>query len=75
MTDPKEILKRPYHRVAMVDLFSTGYPWFAQIDEFPGCFTEGATEQRALDRLEQVAESWIMAAQDMGQKIPDPRED
>ena len=68
---PKEYLKRPYHRCFVPDLHKgfTGY-----IREFPGCLAEGDTLQETWAQLEVIAVSWIEAALDLGQTIPEPLE-
>jgi predicted RNase H-like HicB family nuclease len=68
----KGMLSRPYIRQAVLD---TDGSYFAQIVEFPGCFATGDTKAEALARLEDVAESWIMAALSQGQTIPSPSEE
>jgi predicted RNase H-like HicB family nuclease len=63
-----EIMKRPYARLVTPD--ADGY--FAEIVEFPGCFTTGETAPKALENLEAVAIDWINTAVEQGQDIPDP---
>lgn len=70
MKSPEEYLKEPYQRVLIWDEESGTY--FAQISEFPGCFTDGSTATEALNRLQDTASSWIMSAQNLGQEIPKP---
>jgi len=70
MKTPEEFLKEPYQLVLIWD--EEGGSFFAQISEFPGCFTDGATAAEALDRLQDTAVSWILAAQNLGQDIPKP---
>lgn len=67
---PNDFLKEPYSRVIIPDAETGTYT--AEIFEFPGCIAQGNTPQEALKTLESVAEAWIIAAQDMGQKIPLP---
>ena len=64
-----ETLKKPYARVLVPD--STG-GFFAELLEFPGCFAEGETSSEAYEQLEKAAESWIEAALELGQEIPEP---
>src|SRR3954469_1534493 len=71
--NPRELLKRPYTRVLIPDEESGTFT--AQIIEFPGCIAQGATPAEAYERLEAVAESWIEAALEMQQQIPDPASD
>ena len=67
--NPNEILKKPYARILVPD--PTG-GFFAEILEFPGCFAEGDTSGDAYEQLEKAAESWIEAALELGQEIPEP---
>lgn len=64
------ILKKPYRRCLQADE-ETGR-FTATILEFPGCITEGATVVEAIENLESVATSWIMAVLESGQKVPSP---
>lgn len=66
---PEEYLKEPYSRVLVPDE-SGGYS--AEMLEFPGCFAEGDTADEAIQALERAAQSWIQAALDQGQDIPQP---
>lgn len=70
MKTPDEYLKEPYQQILIWDKESGTF--FAQISEFPGCFTDGATAAEALARLQDTAASWIMSAQNLGQEIPKP---
>ena len=63
-------LKKPYTRMVIPDEESGWYT--AKILEFPGCISQGATVQEAYERLEEAATSWIQAALDAGQDIPQP---
>src|SRR3972149_9677545 len=72
MTDDAEIAEyvaRPYSRVLVPD--SSGR-YFAEVLEFPGCFSQGNTPGEAMENLNQAMEAWIEAALDTGQSIPDP---
>jgi predicted RNase H-like HicB family nuclease len=66
---PTEYLREPYSRVLVPD---EGGGYSAEILEFPGCFAEGETADEAMQALEHAAESWIQAALDQGQDIPQP---
>jgi predicted RNase H-like HicB family nuclease len=71
MKTAKEYLKEPYSRVLVPEADGT---YSADILEFPGCFAEGRTPDEAYANLEKVAESWIEAALEQGQEIPEPVE-
>jgi predicted RNase H-like HicB family nuclease len=68
-----EFLKKPYTRTLIPDNETGTYT--AQILEFPGCVAQGNTPAEAYGRLEAAAESWIEAALEMGQEIPEPASD
>lgn len=65
----REYVARPYSRILVPDS-SGGY--FAEVLEFPGCFSEGDTPGQAMDNLNEAMEAWIEAALDSGQAIPEP---
>lgn len=64
-----EILKKPYTRYAIREA-KGGYS--AAILEFPGCITCADTADEAFTRLEDVAESWLLATMERGQSVPQP---
>jgi antitoxin HicB len=66
---PEEFLKEPYSRVLIPE---EGGGYSAEILEFPGCFAEGESAEEAMQALERAAASWIQAALDQGQDIPQP---
>jgi antitoxin HicB len=68
----EDYLKLPYSRLLVPDP-EGGYT--AEVLELPGCFSEGDTAEEALANLEQAAASWIEAALEQGQMIPDPTGD
>jgi predicted RNase H-like HicB family nuclease len=67
--NPQEILKKPYGRRLTPDE-SGGY--VATIQEFSGCIAEGDSAEQAMRNLESAAASWLRAAAEFGQPIPDP---
>jgi len=69
-TDLENYLKKPYTRMVIPDEESGWYT--AKILEFPGCISQGKTVQEAYEQLEDAAISWIQAALDAGQDIPQP---
>lgn len=64
-----EYLKKPYSRI-LTPCEESGFT--AEILEFPGCFAEGETAGKAYEALERAAKSWIEAAREQGQEIPEP---
>lgn len=63
-----KILREPYLRTLVFDKESGTYT--AEIQEFPGCISQGDNPQQAYARLELAAQSWIESALELGQKIP-----
>jgi antitoxin HicB len=66
---PAEILRRPYHWVVIQDEDGA---FFATIQEFPGCVTDGATREEAIGKLASIARSWVECELERGQSIPEP---
>lgn len=67
----EDYLREPYSRIVIPDP-SGGFT--AQILEFPGCFAEGETLEEAYKNLEDAARSWLEAAIDSQQTIPEPQQ-
>jgi antitoxin HicB len=65
----QEILARPYIRELVNNEDGT---WFARVVEFPGCMTEGDTEQEALSNLEDAMTGWVELHLEDGDPIPEP---
>ena len=66
---PKDYLREPYARVVIPDE-AGGY--YGEILEFPGCFAEGDSVEKAYKHLEGAAESWIEVRLSQGQEVPIP---
>ena len=48
-------------------------PWTARVQELPGCMSHGVTVEEALHGLkEEALPSWIEAAMEAGNPIPEP---
>lgn len=45
----------------------------AEIEELPGCFTQGETSDEVLTNIDDARQSWIEVAYEMGRTIPLPR--
>ncbi len=65
----QEILRKPYARILIPEEDGT---YSAELLEFPGCYAEGDTAAAAIENLEKAAASWIEAAREQGQEIPEP---
>lgn len=62
-------LRRPYARVIIPDDLGR---YAAQVLEFPGCFAEGDTPEKAYKNLQEAAENWVDSAHSQGMAIPEP---
>lgn len=47
--------------------------FIAEMPELPGCMADGETAQEALKNIENVAESWVETARELGRDIPEPK--
>ncbi len=65
-----ELMKRPYQKVIW-GTAEEGY--VGQVAEFPGCMTDGLTEQEALERLQEATEGWLAVRLELGLSIPEPK--
>jgi predicted RNase H-like HicB family nuclease len=68
-SNSKNYLKKPYTRI-ITPAEEGGF--VGEILEFPGCFAEGETPNETFATLELAAESWIEAALEQKQDIPEP---
>jgi len=64
-----QVLRKPYARVIIPD--DTGR-YAAQVLEFPGCLSEGATPDEAYRNLQEATGNWVDAALSQGMAIPEP---
>jgi antitoxin HicB len=69
MAQVQNYLRQPYARI-VVPMESKGY--HAEILEFPGCFAQGETVEKAYNNLEEAAQSWIETTLSQGHVIPEP---
>lgn len=49
--------------------------YFAEIEELPGCMTEGDTEAEAIKMIEDAKKSWLKVALGRKINIPEPTSD
>ena len=66
----KKILSKPYGRT-LIPCEEGGF--FAEILEFPGCFSQGETVQETYRNINEAAEAWVEACILRDIKIPEPR--
>ena len=50
-----------------------GGGYLAVVPELPGCKSDGATPQEALDNAYDAIACWIEAAEEMGRPVPQPK--
>jgi predicted RNase H-like HicB family nuclease len=71
----EEYLKLPYHIVLVSDEDEEGNAgWVAEVSELPGCMSQGATPDEAIDHIRDAMEGWISVALEDGRDIPEPVE-
>jgi predicted RNase H-like HicB family nuclease len=66
---PEEYMDRPYHFILIWD--EKIQTWIGTVKEFPGCIARGDTWEIVF-AIRRAALSWIAAALDQGQGIPEP---
>ena len=70
-----EYLTLPYLIMLVQDVDDEGNTgWVAEIAELPGCISQGATAEEAVDRVRDAMAGWISVALEEGRDIPEPRE-
>lgn len=47
--------------------------YIAEVPELPGCVSDGATYQKALNNVEIIIKEWIETAKKLGRPIPKPK--
>ncbi len=71
----KELLKYymelPYS-IRIVPEEAGGY--FAEVEELPGCMTQGDTIEEVMKNIEEAKECWLTVSIDEGLEIPKPKE-
>jgi len=69
-----EYLELPYAIVVVHDVDEDGNSgWVAEVEELPGCISQGRTPQEAVERVREAMRDWIAVALDDGVPIPEPR--
>jgi antitoxin HicB len=48
--------------------------YVAEIEDLPGCFTQGETLEETYSNIEEARRLWIEVAYEDGQDIPEPRD-
>lgn len=75
MTDPVEsYLSLPYRFSLTPDSDDEGNAgWVAEVDELPGCVSQGSSPDEAVERVRDAMAGWISVALEDGRPIPPPR--
>jgi antitoxin HicB len=73
MRDPEEYLKLPYEIRLVRDEGEDGRAgWVAEVEELPGCISQGATAEEAVANLRDAMLGWISVALEDELEIPLP---
>ena len=72
--DAEEFLRRPYRISLTPDRDGEGNEgWIAEVDELPGCISQGETVESAVESVRNAMLGWISIALEDGRPIPPPR--
>lgn len=73
--DKKDLLNHymslPYS-IRIIPEEAGGY--FAEVEELPGCMTQGDTIEELMRNIEEAKELWLESALEIGKEIPLPKE-
>ncbi len=73
MTSLDSYLDMPYAFVVTHDVDEEGNSgWVAEVEELPGCISQGATPEEAVQRVRAAMRDWISVALKDGVEIPMP---
>lgn len=76
MSTVDEYLSMPYRIELTPDRDEDGrLGWVAEVDELPGCISQGETPEEALEQVRDAMAGWISVALEDGREIPRPRAD
>jgi antitoxin HicB len=50
-----------------------GGGFLASAPDLPGCMSDGATQEEAIENLRDAIEAWLDEARALGREIPDPK--
>lgn len=70
----EEYLELPYQIVLVRDQDEEGHcGWVAEVEELPGCLSQGASPEEAAARIRDAMRGWLSVALEDGREIPQPR--
>jgi antitoxin HicB len=76
MKRAEDFLELPYHFVMTPDRWDDGTPgWLIEVAELPGCVSQGASPDEAVERIHDAMLSWIDVVLQDGAEIPLPYSD
>jgi antitoxin HicB len=76
MRTVEEYLDLPYHVVIVRDEDEDGdVGYVAQVQELPGCISQGDTPEEAFESVRDAMYGWIKVALEDGKAIPEPAEE
>jgi antitoxin HicB len=74
MKSVEDYLDLPYRIALVPDFDEDGVSgWVAEIEELPGCISQGRTPDEAVDNVHDAMAGWISVALEDGREIPEPR--
>lgn len=69
-----DYLALPYHIELVRDRDEGGNQgWVAEVEELPGCISQGTTPQEAVIHVQDAMKAWLSVALEDGDPIPTPR--
>lgn len=69
-----DYLDLPYALVVTHDVDESGNAgWVAEVEELPGCISQGRTPEEAVEHVRDAMRDWIGVALEDGVEIPEPR--
>lgn len=72
----EEYLELPYTLVVVHDVDEEGNAgWVAEVEELPGCVSQGTSPEEAVERVREAMRDWIAVALEDGVEIPEPHGD
>lgn len=70
----EDYLELPYKIVLVRDRWEDGTEgWFAEVEELPGCMSQGRSPEKAVANVQDAMLGWISVALEDGKEIPEPR--
>lgn len=67
-----DLLERYMGLPYRIEIFQDDWGWFVSMPELPGCISQGATPEEALEMIRDAQRLWLMTALEDGDSIPEP---